>query len=881
MGVWQLGEIIGLGASGAVYAAHDGEQHAALKTLHPDRQASDKIRQRFEREARVTRDLAHPNIVQILDLNTTPQGDIYLVMERLRGHALDEMLKRHHYKLNIPQAAFVARGLLAALAHAHAAGVIHRDIKPANIFITQRPATIKLLDFGIAHDDSSDQELTQDGAVLGTPAFMPPEQARGRRDMLDERSDLFACGALLYTMLSGQLTHSAQSPQEALLLAATKPCGSLALIAPDLPPDLIAVVDKALSWNPSKRYQSAQAMLNALNAALEAPRATTHQPSQALGQAAALAQNQSMGDTEQDEPTREEATERHEQLVQAFHVFERSLDASRKYGESHQEVEQQVERAFEALMACATAHGSSLHITIKPYSFNAFDESVWEPGAPFDDIPYNLFSAGIRALTFDAGMTAQEFRQISVLLRCDPRRDLPPEDDLGIALWEGNFPHLGLHMVNTFRLSNQEHQAEFIEACLNQQQHVILKLEDLQSQHMQRAQLVLALGDRALAQIDSRAHDSHGDRAADETPLLPLSPQDVARLVGALGLPSGTTAKRAPYTIARAFEFNQRLEEQERFTEGLASAFTRWNRQRSSHSLLAFYAQLMKALGSQQSRAAMTGILFHEAVLTRFLDQLASTTTPLTGLVEKGARALFAYLSGDQLATLCAFYVRIQHHELLAALCFGFISKHLEEDVEAVGSLIPQVELSHARMFITLLQNLQNASAVHALRHISEREEESLKLQVLEWRASHHPELVSPQFERLASSPNVEIRIKSLQIARKHHISSIEPFLSEQINPETFSKRPYSERRLLMTLLLEQSPYTARDQAITLLSARHLNKAHTTSRQLAIEILTQVPTSPAVIQALEEASRRRPWNPKPLQEAAQKALQQHRQERHS
>jgi serine/threonine-protein kinase len=154
--------------------------------------------------------------------------------------------------------------LLETLAFAHAAGIVHRDLKPENMFLT-RDGIVKVLDFGIARvRELSTPQTTLAGSAIGTPAFMSPEQARGRWQDVDGRSDLWSVGATLYTLLSGKFVHSGDSAHETLALAATRPARSLAERRPDLHPGLIQLVDKALSYDKSARFAEAASMQHAL-----------------------------------------------------------------------------------------------------------------------------------------------------------------------------------------------------------------------------------------------------------------------------------------------------------------------------------------------------------------------------------------------------------------------------------------------------------------------------------------------------------------------------------------------------------------------------------------------------------------------------------------
>src|SRR6202042_2540683 len=154
---------------------------------------------------------------------------------------------------------WIAAELLDVLKGFHEQGIVHRDIKPANIFIT-RENVVKLLDFGVARMREASGEATRAGTALGTPSFMAPEQAMGLADGVDGRADIFSVGATLYALLSGQRLHQGRTDNEAFILAATTPAPSLARVAPDLPVEVIGIVDKALAWDKRSRFDNATHM---------------------------------------------------------------------------------------------------------------------------------------------------------------------------------------------------------------------------------------------------------------------------------------------------------------------------------------------------------------------------------------------------------------------------------------------------------------------------------------------------------------------------------------------------------------------------------------------------------------------------------------------
>ncbi|HWZ92607.1 MAG TPA: protein kinase, partial [Polyangiaceae bacterium] len=242
----------------------------ALKVLDGERLGVEAER-RFKVEARAIAQLSHENLVKLYEFGVAQDGRPFYAMELLSGESLDKRLEREH-GMDYREAARIGVQACRALEAAHAASVIHRDIKPANLFLSD-VGKVKLLDFGVAKAAFNVESDGEDMQIVGTPEYMAPEQARGQAD---ERSDLYALGAVLFELMSGRLPHPMESPM--LLLAAkfrTEP-ESLRTLVPErgIPKMLDATVSRALSTDPERRFTSAAAMREALEAALHEPEPT-------------------------------------------------------------------------------------------------------------------------------------------------------------------------------------------------------------------------------------------------------------------------------------------------------------------------------------------------------------------------------------------------------------------------------------------------------------------------------------------------------------------------------------------------------------------------------------------------------------------------------
>ena len=264
---FKLESIVGLGGLSTVYAATDPEgRRVCVKLLREDLAHDPIVRARFLRESAIVSAIDHPALVPIVATPTTADGLPLHVMELVEGEGLDRLWRRLGRRLPPRGALRIAHQVLELLMVCHARGVIHCDLKPANLLVSSTGA-LRVIDFGDAHAPTyAPTELLAD-VVVGTPSFMAPEQVTGDVE-LDARVDVFAVGALLYTLLSGKMLARGRSHDESLFLAATQHAAPLLEVAPELSVDVAAVVDRALSFEREARFPDARSMYLAIEALL-------------------------------------------------------------------------------------------------------------------------------------------------------------------------------------------------------------------------------------------------------------------------------------------------------------------------------------------------------------------------------------------------------------------------------------------------------------------------------------------------------------------------------------------------------------------------------------------------------------------------------------
>ena len=263
VGKYRIVDKLGRGGMGIVYKAVDQtlDREVAIKVLNPDLSDAEVLK-RFRGEAVTLARLNHPGIATIYELHHQ-DDELLMVMEFVRGETFHDLSDRLG-PLAPPQAAHLCIQVLDALGHAHRGGVVHRDLKPANLMITDG-GSVKVMDFGIARVLGT-EHFTHGGYMMGTPAYMAPEQVLGRE--IDGRADLYSVGVVLYRLLSGRLPFNADTAISMVQMQISEPPTPISTFCPDLPAWGATIVDRALAKSPSDRFQTAEEFRAALVSAV-------------------------------------------------------------------------------------------------------------------------------------------------------------------------------------------------------------------------------------------------------------------------------------------------------------------------------------------------------------------------------------------------------------------------------------------------------------------------------------------------------------------------------------------------------------------------------------------------------------------------------------
>ncbi len=263
-GIYVLGEALGEGGMATVYKAYQPtmKRYVAIKVLPRQMARSAEFSTRFKREARLLAQLQHPNILPIFDYGES-DGYTYIVMPLMQSGTLADLLETR--RLTLPEIQRILTQLADALGYAHTCGMIYRDVKPSNVLIDERGNCL-LMDFGLARMTEATSRLTSSGAIMGTPAYMSPEQGSGPN--VDGRSDLYSLGVMLYEMVTGKMPYTAPTPFAVIFKHILDPLPSPREVVPDLSHELEMVMLKSLAKKPADRYQTADEFIKALTDAI-------------------------------------------------------------------------------------------------------------------------------------------------------------------------------------------------------------------------------------------------------------------------------------------------------------------------------------------------------------------------------------------------------------------------------------------------------------------------------------------------------------------------------------------------------------------------------------------------------------------------------------
>jgi predicted Ser/Thr protein kinase len=922
-GKWRLDALLGIGGMASVYAAtHRNGSRAALKILHAEFGRDPGIRDRFLREGYVANKVDHQGRVAILDDDVTENEEPYLVMELLEGETVQQLWKRRGKKLPIGEALWIAAEVLDVLAAFHALGIVHRDLKPANIFVT-RDDKVKILDFGVARMRDATADHTRAGTALGTPSFMAPEQAMGLVDGIDGRADVFSMGATLYALLSGQRLHQGRSENEAFILAATSPAPSIARVAPDLPVEIIALVDKALAWDMRQRWAGAAEMEQEVRSLLlthqEGARGSALAPAvraaEPMGFELASAAEQARG-LERPRVARADATPapqarpapraepRHDARVEArveevaaqadepavlrltevFRRLDKLLPTVRQYGWAHPESDHKLRGAHQTVVEGLRAVPEDFYVTLTPYAFVHRGQTVWEPGPPLDAIPYQLFAAGLRRLQLTPGFSEEGLRSLCEVMMLDPVRDLLPEDDVAAALWERRIDCLQYEALDLFAEGDaDEREAFYAEA------------DDLERIARRSAE---EKANRAEAMAMAVATDAEGMRAArDAAAVLALDPAARAAIASQLVLTPERWSERYVDVLAEALKSAQQRNDLALVTDPLDANNLDLVRARRLDVAFHMYRALLAALrldplslrqkgGADRNKLSLlrdlTQGMFAPLTTGTMLRELGLALAPGQPRPEGDLEAVLAdvksildVVGASHLDAILSASGAVLHHDELRAAVHAYFERVLRGNEALVVDRVLTLDENSARPVLGVLSALGSPGADDALRRLSHAPNVGLRCEALAALLRDPERIKDELFKICETAPEPELRSAALRTLARHQIRQAGPLLVKRVQDNAFHQLAPPERAELLGALWTLHPARAEQICVELVLKHGLlgDEQLDQSRMAAAELLGRESRAVASLEAVCQAARKRWWNTPALREKAQAAAE--------
>jgi eukaryotic-like serine/threonine-protein kinase len=871
-GKWTVESLLGVGGMASVYAAaHRNGQRAALKVLHNDFARDKTICERFLREGYVSNKIGHAACVAVLDDDRTDDDAPFLVMELLEGDTVRELWKKSGRRLAVAQTLKICDDILDCLIACHAIGVIHRDLKPANIFVTNAGVT-KVLDFGVAQMRSATSERTATGTALGTPAYMSPEQAMGLVDQLDGRADLFSVGAMIHALTTGHRINNGRTENEALVMAATTPVPSVARIAPDLPVDLVALIDKSLAWDRRNRYGDAREMQQAVRSLLQSVTGVgpdgerVAQPTQVEippmpGEAVRKAPR---GAAAHGVAMKAAATvpapapvvapipvvvpaaaddPRVEALRELFKRVERVLPNVRQFGWGHPATERAMVQVYDGFVDAIAKDPKVVDFTIRPYSMLHRGQTVWEPVAPFDAIPYNFFACGMRAMRMEPGLTFEELKETFTLMLIDPSRDLPPEDDLAAAFWERAMAHVRCEVVDAFAEGDASEREAFYSES-DQIEQMAQSASTEQINRLEARAMVVSTDQRALA-----TGKSQGPMAVEEAVRAVLAQQLVMptdqwseRYVDVLvdGYIDAAVNRDAPLVLASLRKSTADLVVAERLPVAV----------KLHDALLLKLGQKLQGQNLARLSSALTNAMFGAETLELSIKYLHAHPDAV--------RMFSPILDVITAAELRRVLIGIRHGPPppVRALLLRFVERSMQGAEAEVAAAAAGLDADLGFALLAVLARANTSEARQALLLMAQSEDVNVRVEakVLAAGEAAHAELTA-----MCDNAQPLVRMAAVRAARRHNVKGAWTAVSRQVKEPAFSERGVDERREFLRALVALAP--DRGEPIALELAKKggvfMSEARETTRVAAVEVLGELSRSPQVASALREIAQAR------------------------
>lgn len=956
---YRLESLLGIGGMATVYAArHRNGSRVAIKIMHAEFAREEGVKVRFLREGYVANKVDHEGVVKILDDDETDQGEPFLVMELLEGETLQQLWKRRNRRVPPIEALQIAEQVLDCLNPFHDLNIIHRDLKPANIFITEDNMA-KLLDFGVAQMREGNEAMTRAGTALGTPSFMSPEQAMGKSDQLDGRSDIFSMGATLYAILSGKRLHHGKSDNEAFILAATQPAPSLARTAPDLPTEVIAFVDRALQWDRRKRFRTAFDMRDECRVVIQklggvpatggaraaaaqaaspsAPRQATpppipsgqpaprvsgiphHTPHAGIpraaeaphGDLAVQAPNMrppqltphsgisgaftpTSGERQAQQPMQARGSYPHApsasqaqpvphasvppqgkpkppeappSLTAIFERLEKSLPAFRQYGLDHPEGKTRFKAVYRTVVDALRESPDNVRWDVHPFCFTHDKAVAWEPAPPWDIVPYNLASSGLDEVQLMPGLTEPELRSFLQAMLLDPSSD--EDHDIAAALWEARFLYIRCKIRD-----------DVAEADAAEQMRFFTETDDLEQMAREDLAEVAAMA----VSTDKSAFEA----AKSASAALSLDAATKAALGAQLSLDPERWRERFLDLAVDAIYDAQSREDPETVLEPMGAHSWILAKRGRFDELMETHRVLLARLATHRdaqtygvTEALITNALFPARVIVEGAKAAAAEKTPQNDrlAIMQGLEFVLAHIDGGPIIELLRAADEIQTSPTdEAPRVFELLVQHAELHTSGreaqMVELLDHLSTDLAQRMLGAITASRTPQAIAILEPLLSSKNPALKCEASALM-SDSAENLGKQLGHMLSSPDYNARNAAISTMLRHQVVAAGPWLVRAVEAEAFKARESDEQQKTFDALFTLIPGRAEGVLVRIVKQHGMLADDKLERMriAAANVLGRRANSPAPIEALEDATRRRPWNTQGLRIAAGAAVE--------
>jgi hypothetical protein len=730
-------------------------------------------------------------------------------------------------------------------------------------------------------------------------------------------------GATAFTLLSGLPVHEAETAGEMLVAAATRPARSLARVLNGAPFPLVALVDRALSYERDHRFPDAHSFrqeLEKVRAALlqgEQPAEQQLNPNKPL-MLATVHGNEAPIPLRVSDDENDDAKERIEtydpssntdeeiaRMAKVFALLERALTAIKQYSKDHPEPKRRLDEAFRELASALMTCDIALAWNLTPYSFTARETMLWEPEAPWNRIPYQLFADGVRMMGFAPGLDETEFHEWVRLIKLDPSTDFAPEDDLVTLLWDANLEHVFFQAIDSFADGDQDQRARYEADRANvvAGAHLDHRTALTQMVGAERANTRKGSGDktsaveksRELFRLLSRGDSTDAEAAArvanlnllEESPeeaeaakSLQLDDDTRALLAARMEVDIGATSERFVVAAAEAFVGMAKMGRSaavttplRRAVDGLANGAPH----KAVDMILALRDAVLvegKEIETESLRETITSDVLSPATLLEILRGSSRLDGEARSEYLKGVARVLGCLQPQHVDSALSFLPEAKAGELLDLLLV-FVTRTGRGNETKIGALFPSASVDLGLALVRLLAEIDTESAKGAVAMASQSPHALVRIEAL-----GHVEGVSGprlriEMRKLLEDPDPDVRLLALRAMESHHIAIAGPFLVLRIQEEHFSKLPFEERKQSLQTLSQLRPKRCEEVCMALLSDARLLRldAHEETRELAAQFLAEVAASDPAFFLLEGIAKSSAWrNGKRVRDAASAAL---------